>query len=125
MTDAKKLILFEPWSMGDALIAAAIALQDPTRLALACNSRWHVLLRAAMEGIAAPELITADLKYVDRGRTGRWDPGPCASHLGISDERGNDTWRPQRLPCCQKDVSRRVDPFVRLVRLRRAPLCAA
>jgi hypothetical protein len=76
MTDAKKLILFEPWSMGDALIAAAIALQDPARLVLASNSRWHPLLRAAMEGIAAPELIAADLEYVHRGRTGRWNVGP-------------------------------------------------
>ena len=93
MTDAKKLILFEPWSMGDALIAAAIALQDPTRLALACNSRWHVLLRAAMEGIAAPELITADLKYVDRGRTGRWDSSPVpvisASATNVATIRGD------------------------------------
>jgi len=76
VTDAKKLILFEPWNMGDALIAAAIALQDPTRLLLACNSRWHPLIRAAAEGIPTPELITADLKYVNRSRTGRWDFGP-------------------------------------------------
>jgi hypothetical protein len=62
--------------MGDAVIAAAIALQDPARLVLACNSRWHVLLHAAMEGLAPPELIGADLKYVDRRRTGRWDFGP-------------------------------------------------
>jgi hypothetical protein len=75
MTDAKKLILFEPWSMGDALVAAAIELQDPTRLVLACNSRWHVLLRAAAEGIAAPELITVDLDYIHRTRTGRWNSG--------------------------------------------------
>jgi hypothetical protein len=73
VTVAEKLILFEPWNMGDALIAAAIALQDPTRLALACNSRWHTLIRAAAEGIATPELITADLQYVNRTRTGRWD----------------------------------------------------
>jgi hypothetical protein len=50
MPDAEKLILFEPWNMGDALIAAAIALQDPTRLAV-------------------------DLDYVSRNRTGRWNPG--------------------------------------------------
>lgn len=75
MTDARKLILFEPWSMGDALIATAIALQDPTRLALACNSRWHGVIRAATEGVEAPELIAADLSYVDRGRKGRWDSG--------------------------------------------------
>jgi len=75
VTDARKLILFEPWSMGDALIATAIALQDPARLVLACNSRWHDLIRAAIEGVAALELIEADLSYVDRSRTGRWDSG--------------------------------------------------
>jgi hypothetical protein len=75
VTDARKLILFEPWSMGDALIATAIALQDPARLVLACNSRWHDLIRAATEGVAGPELIAADLSYVDRSRTGRWDSG--------------------------------------------------
>lgn len=75
MTDARKLILFEPWSMGDALIATAIALQDPARLVLACNSRWHDLIRAATEGVAAPELIAADLSYIDRSRKGRWDSG--------------------------------------------------
>jgi hypothetical protein len=75
VTDAKKLILFEPWNMGDVLIAASIVLQDPTRLALACNSRWHPLLRAATEGVASLELIAADLNYIDRSRTGRWEFG--------------------------------------------------
>ena len=75
MTDAKKLILFEPWNMGDAVIAAAIALQDPARLVLACNSRWHPLLRAATQGIATLDLIAADLNYIDRSRSGRWDFG--------------------------------------------------
>ena len=75
MTDAKKLTVFEPWNMGDALIAASIALQDPTRLVLACNSRWHPLIRSVTEGIASPELIAADLNYVDRSRTGRWEFG--------------------------------------------------
>jgi hypothetical protein len=73
VTDTRKLILFEPWNMGDALIAAAIALQDPTRLALACNSRWHPLLRAAAEGIPTPELIEVDLDYINRNRKGRWN----------------------------------------------------
>lgn len=76
MTDPGKIILFEPWNMGDALIAAAIALQDPTRLILACNSRWHPLIHAAAEGMTAPELIAVDLKYTNRGRTGRWNFGP-------------------------------------------------
>lgn len=76
MTDAGKLILFEPWNMGDALIAAAITLQDPIRLALACNSRWHSLIRAATEGTTPPELIPVDLDYTNRGRQGRWNSGP-------------------------------------------------
>jgi hypothetical protein len=79
VSDAKKMILFEPWNMGDALIAAAIALQDPTRLVLACNSRWHPLIRAAAEGAVAPELLAADLGYVNRGRTGRWDFGSLSA----------------------------------------------
>jgi hypothetical protein len=78
MPDAEKLILFEPWNMGDALIAAAIALQDPTRLAIACNPRWHPLIRAAAEGLTPPELLAVDLDYVSRSRTGRWNPGPLA-----------------------------------------------
>jgi len=75
VTNAKKLTLFEPWNMGDALIAASIALQDPTRLVLACNSHWHPLIHAVTDGIASPELIAVDLNYVDRSRTGRWEFG--------------------------------------------------
>jgi hypothetical protein len=71
----EKLILFEPWNMGDALIATAIALQDPARLILACNSRWHPLIRAATEGLTTPELIAVNLDYVDRSRTGRFSFG--------------------------------------------------
>jgi hypothetical protein len=78
MPDAKQLILFEPWNMGDALIAAAIALEDPTRLALGCNSRWHPLLRAATEGLTPPQLIPVDLDYVHRTRKGRWNSRPLA-----------------------------------------------
>ena len=76
MPDAEKLILFEPWNMGDALIAAAIALQEPTRLAIACNPHWHPLIRAAGEGLTPRELLAVDLDYVSRRRTGRWNPGP-------------------------------------------------
>ena len=71
MPDAEK-----PWNMGDALIAAAIALQDPTRLAIACNPHWHPLIRAAGEGLTPRELLAVDLDYVRRSRTGRWNPGP-------------------------------------------------
>jgi hypothetical protein len=75
MPDAKQLILFEPWNMGDALIAAAIALQDPSRLTLACNSRWHPLLRAATADLTPLELISVDLDYINRNRKGRLNSG--------------------------------------------------
>jgi hypothetical protein len=71
MPDAEKLILFEPWNMGDALIAAAIAFQDPTCLAIACSPHRHPLIRTASEGLTPPELLAVDLDYVSRSRTGR------------------------------------------------------
>jgi hypothetical protein len=80
MSASTKLILFEPWNMGDALIALAIALQAPGRLTLACNIRWHPLIRAAAEatGTTCPELIAANLDYTNRTRTGRFDFGSLA-----------------------------------------------
>jgi hypothetical protein len=103
VTDAKKLILFEPWNMGDALIAASIALQDPTRLVLACNSRWHPLIVAATKGIDSLELLAANLSYIDRGRTGRWDfgslPAISISATNVATIRGDirDTIAARRL----------------------------
>jgi hypothetical protein len=61
-----KAILFEPWNLGDAVVALAIAMQDPERLVLACHSRWHDLLRSAAEGMRMPEMIAVDLGYVSR-----------------------------------------------------------
>jgi hypothetical protein len=103
VTDAKKLIFFEPWNMGDALIAAAIALQAPAQLGLACNSRWHPLIRAVTEGTVSPELIAADLNYVNRSRTGRWEfgslPAISTSATDVATIRGDvrDTIAARRL----------------------------
>ncbi len=44
------LLLFEPWNLGDAFIAASIARTAPDRIVLACNSRWHEVLLLASEG---------------------------------------------------------------------------
>ncbi|MGH9615360.1 MAG: glycosyltransferase family 9 protein [Acidobacteriaceae bacterium] len=63
-----RLILFEPWNLGDAVIAFATALQDPERIALACSSRWHNILRCAASGMAVPTLIPVDLGYVMRNK---------------------------------------------------------
>ncbi len=93
--------------MGDALIAAAIVFRAPERLALACNSRWHPLLRAAFasvcdntagqlhsaahalteslpERVQALELLPIDLDYVNRGRAGRTSLGTLPKFSGRS-----------------------------------------
>src|SRR5579859_5149328 len=61
-----KVILFEPWNLGDAVIAFATALQDPERVALACSPRWLTILRCAADGMPLPELIPVKLGYVTR-----------------------------------------------------------
>lgn len=65
---SQQQIFFEPWGLGDALIAFAIALQRPDGLSVACQSRWHPLLRAeaSVQALACPQLISVDLSYTGR-----------------------------------------------------------
>ena len=65
---SKKAILFEPWNLGDVMIALAIGLQAPSRLSIACSSRWHELIGSVIDGMVAPKIITADLGYVTRNK---------------------------------------------------------
>lgn len=62
----EQFVLFEPWGLGDSMIAFAIALHAPDRLSLACNSRWHETIRAVAKGMPLPELIAVDLAYGSR-----------------------------------------------------------
>ena len=69
-----KRVLFEPWHLGDAIIAASALRIHSQDLALACQSRWHPLLRVALaDGVTVPELIPLDLPYVNRDRKSRAD----------------------------------------------------
>jgi len=58
------ILLFEPWNLGDAIIAASIARLAPDRFILACNSRWHEVLTLASNG--SLNLLPLDLPYVWR-----------------------------------------------------------
>jgi hypothetical protein len=58
------MLLFEPWNLGDAIIAASVARTDPDHLTLACNSRWHEVLTLASKG--SLKLLSLDLPYVWR-----------------------------------------------------------
>ncbi len=61
------ILLFEPWNLGDAIIAASVARLAPDRFILACNSRWHEVLKLASNGSLS--LLPLNLPYV--WRTGK------------------------------------------------------
>jgi hypothetical protein len=58
------IVLFEPWNLGDAIIAASVARLAPDRFILACNSRWHEVLRLASGD--SLNLLPLNLPYVWR-----------------------------------------------------------
>jgi glycosyl transferase family 9 (putative heptosyltransferase) len=58
------ILLFEPWNLGDAIIAASVARLAPDRFILACNSRWHEVLTLASDG--SLNLLPLNLPYVWR-----------------------------------------------------------
>lgn len=62
-----KTILFEPWSLGDAIIATATARQRPKSISLACASRWIPLLKSAVPLL---QCIPVDLDYTRRAPSG-------------------------------------------------------
>ncbi len=57
--------IFEPWGLGDALIAAAAAREMSDKFTLFCSSKWHPLIRAATKG--ALDLQAAEGTYTYRG----------------------------------------------------------
>jgi hypothetical protein len=71
------ILLFEPWNLGDAMIAASIARISPDRFILACNSRWHEILTLASGG--SLNLLPLDLPYVWRTEKKFFSLGDAAS----------------------------------------------
>ena len=68
-----RLVLFEPWSLGDVIIAASTLreLRDPA--SLACSPQWHAILRDALPDRSKLELIAIDLPYTTRNRSNPFD----------------------------------------------------
>jgi hypothetical protein len=56
-------VLFEPWSLGDALIAASVLRECPQDLALACDPRWDTLLRLALKDVHPLRLLPLEAPY--------------------------------------------------------------
>jgi Glycosyltransferase family 9 (heptosyltransferase) len=59
-------VLFEPWSLGDAVVAAATAREDPKRFVLVCDQRWVELLRAAQPQDSSLLILGLHLPYTMR-----------------------------------------------------------
>ena len=76
---AVRRVFFEPWSLGDVVIAAATLRELAEPPALACHSMWHPLLRRALEEIPQLELIGVDLPYTTRDRANPFDTGSTAN----------------------------------------------
>lgn len=62
-------ILFEPWSLGDAIIAASVWRELPDTVALACHPQWHPTLRAAVPEKSSASLVAVNLPYTARARS--------------------------------------------------------
>lgn len=60
----QKIALFEPWGLGDSIIAAAAARERPEEFFLYCSSKWHPILREACDGKVI--LQPAELSYTSR-----------------------------------------------------------
>lgn len=74
-------VLYEPWNLGDAIIAASIASASSDAIMLACNSRWHEVLTIISNG--SLRLLPLDLPYVWRSHKGWYDlsPPPPLAHF--------------------------------------------
>ncbi len=68
-------VFFEPWSLGDVIIAAATLREMAEPPALACHSMWHPLLGRALADIPRLELIAVNLPYTTRDRSSPFDTG--------------------------------------------------
>ncbi len=70
----KQRVFFEPWALGDAVIAAAVLRETAGADVLASHSRWHPLLSSLWEG-GPPRLLPVDLPYTTRSARTRFDAG--------------------------------------------------
>jgi hypothetical protein len=75
--------LFEPWSLGDAVIAASVGRLRSADTVLVCDPAWHSILRAGLGSDARLELRGIRLSYTGRGS------GRLAGLLDAAASNGN------------------------------------
>lgn len=59
----RKCLLFEPWALGDALIAASALALRPGEFILACQRKWHCILLETVPGIKTTDLLAVETSY--------------------------------------------------------------
>ncbi len=79
MKPATRRVFFEPWSLGDTIIAAAALRELNEPAILACHSAWHPLLRRVLPATPDVQLLAVDLPYTTRTRGTAFDAGASAS----------------------------------------------
>jgi hypothetical protein len=67
---SRKRILFEPWALGDALIAASVLALRPGEFVLACQEKWHPIIMEALPGATPSDLIAIRASYEPKGGNG-------------------------------------------------------
>lgn len=71
----ERTVFFEPWNLGDVIIAASALRESKRAVSLACHSMWHPLLRCALDETPNLDLIPVDLPYTTRQRGNPFDTG--------------------------------------------------
>lgn len=101
MEAAPRTVLFEPWGLGDALIAAATLREAPAEMALACQSRWHRLLRESLADVQPLNLLSADLAHIVSHRPSAPNSITDSTELVVSIRGDLRDWlaAQQRFPC--------------------------
>lgn len=82
-----RTVFFEPWNLGDVIVAAAALRQTKRSVSLACHSMWHPLLQSALEEMPQLDLLAVDLPYTTRQRGNPFDTGNGAKNDCFADVR--------------------------------------
>ena len=65
--------LFEPWSLGDVIIAASVLRELIEPATLACHGDWHPIVREILRDTPELRLLSVDLPYTTRKRGSPFD----------------------------------------------------
>ena len=69
----QKKLLFEPWGLGDAVIAASILREAPEKFCLVCNEKWLEIISRAANLSGDKSIIPVSLNYATRNRKSVFD----------------------------------------------------